>query len=88
MRTDKAGNPLWKSVYVRVILPEGHKELKWHYRAKPGMGCTEDNMEKLLGDVVEHLEKRFVYWEFKMVQIAANRFNFVYAGLKAAQIAA
>lgn len=79
------GEPLVKQVAVRVILPEGHPEQRRVFRpAEPRCGYNPSQVEELVGEVIDWLDKTYPYWEFRMVRVGAkgDAINFVYAGLR------
>lgn len=82
MRTAKGGEPAWKTLTVRVIPAEGHPRKRKVFRAPAGKLYVADGIDKLLDHVADYLEKRHPHWEFRLVELAPNVFNFVYVGLK------
>lgn len=80
---------LWKHVRFDV---EPSPEFKEHglklrpriFRAAPHCGFTEAQMDEWIMQIADSLEKQFPNWEFRFVQLGANRFKFVYVGEKKA----
>lgn len=76
-----AGKPAYKRVLVKVILPSGEVE-RYDYKAKPSQCFTEKTVDILLEALAEKLDETHKYWDFRLVPVGGNAFNFVYAGLK------
>lgn len=86
-RTDiHTGEPLCKRLTVRVFLPEGHNEQRQVFKARPGRAYTPANVEEILDKVIDHLDMKFVHWEFRMVKVGPCAYNFMYAGLRAGSL--
>lgn len=76
------GERLWRDWRVRVVIP-GQKDIIWHDRIKQARhGWTADQLDAMMEQVADHLEKRFPTIEFRLVELAPNAWNFVYAGRK------
>lgn len=66
---------------MRIFPPNG-LPVKHKYHAPAGRCFSETDIEKVLEQQAEIIEKNHALWEFKPVQVAPNRFNFIYAGLR------
>jgi hypothetical protein len=82
MRVDKDGNSLVRHIDLKIITPEGHNPIHQILRAGPRQGFREEDIDTTLDNATEHVEKRFPFWEFRVVERGRNAFTFVYAGLK------
>jgi len=71
-----------KHIAVRVIPAEGHRGDKYTFRAPPGRVYMEDSREKVIEHVIDYLDKKYPYWDFRIVEVGATQVNFVYAGLR------
>jgi hypothetical protein len=73
-----------RRVKIRVILPEGTgiKPLRFEVKAGPHRGFGDTGIDEVLEHAAQQIEKRFPLWEFRLVPIAENAFNFIYAGLR------
>jgi hypothetical protein len=67
---------------VRIIPAEGHAEDAYAFKAPPGRFYRQEDEEKVIEKVVEHLDARYPYWNFRMVKVGAGKYNFVYDGLR------
>jgi hypothetical protein len=81
MKSEKLG-VVFRYLQFRLILPEGWKPRKFKTRAGPGKCFTEKNVDAVLERVAEKIETDFPHWEFTMMQVGPNSYNFIYAGLK------
>ena len=75
------GEKLWRDATTRVVIP-GQKDIVWRSHAPARRGYSEAGLDKMLDQVADHLEKRFPTIEFRVVELAPNRVNFIYAGRK------
>jgi hypothetical protein len=82
MRRDDKGNPLYRHVDIKVILPEGRKSIHQVVHAPPRQGFHPDGIDEIVSKTIEQLDARFKYWNFRMIQRGANAFTFVYDGLR------
>jgi len=78
-----AGQRLYKRVTIRVIGPpaednDKQQDFKWYPRAPAGRGYSESDIQGMLEQCATHLEKRFPVWEFRLVELGPDRFNFVF----------
>jgi hypothetical protein len=78
----KDGKPLYKRIVCKIILPEGHKSFTHAFKCPAKKGYTEQGVEEQIILVAEWLEKKYIYWEFRLVPTGPNTFSFIYAGLK------
>jgi hypothetical protein len=69
-----------KHITVRMIPPPGYAEDSYTFHAPPGRHYSDP--QDVLDHVVEYLDKKYPLWDFKVVQVARDKFNFVYAGLR------
>ena len=78
------GSPAWKRVTMRVIPPEGHPDIEGVIvaKAQPGRCYTAEAVEDIIDKMIERLDQRFPYWNFKMIRLGPDRVNFVYDGLR------
>lgn len=71
-----------KNIHVRMIPPEGHREDSYTFKAPPGRWYTEESEQEAIEKVVDYLDKKYQYWNFKMVKVGHGKYNFVYDGLR------
>ena len=71
---------LWKRVTIRTFNVENRGSFVRTFRARPGNGYSEKNIEKLLEQVAEQIERRFPGHEYELVELGEARFNFVWRG--------
>jgi len=69
-----------KHITVRMIPRPGYAEDSYTFHAPPGRHYSDP--QDVLDHVVEYLDKKYPLWEFKIVQVGAGKFNFVYVGLR------
>jgi len=82
MPRSTSGKALFKRVELKIIPPEGHPAKKEIVHAGPGRVFTERGIDAMLEHAAANIEKEFPLWNFRLVPIAPNAFNFVYAGLR------
>jgi hypothetical protein len=82
MKRSATGERLWREFRVRVVIP-GTKDIVWRLHPPAKRGYSAADLDKMLDQVAEYLEKRFPSIEFRMVELAPNVCNFIYAGRKA-----
>ena len=75
-----AGWSGYRKVTLKVFPPLGEKMRSVTHRAQPGRCYIPEEIEQMTDDLAEHLDKNFPDMEFRMVEVAPNAFNFVYAG--------
>jgi hypothetical protein len=71
-----------KHITVRVIPAEGHAEDKFTFRAPPGKQWNDLSREQIVEKVIEHLDKKYPFWNFRKVDVGPTQMNFVYDGLR------
>lgn len=71
-----------KQIHIRMIPPEGHQEDAYTFRAPAGRHYTEESEQTAVEKVVEYLDKKYPWWEFKMVRVGRGKYNFIYDGLR------
>jgi len=81
LKRSASGERLWREMRVRVCIP-GMKDIVWRSHPPARRGYSAADLDKMLDQVAEHLEKRFPSIEFRMVELAPNMFNFIYEGKK------
>jgi len=77
-----AGPRPLKQIKIRIIPAEGHAEDKQTFHAPPGRHYTDESIEHVVEKVIEHLDKKYPWWEFRMVKVGRGQYNFVYDGLR------
>ena len=71
----KEGERLHKRMFVKVVV-QG-KVQPHNFTAPAGKGYTEQEMDETRERVVDYLDHRFPYFDFKEVQIAPNAWNYI-----------
>lgn len=81
---DKAGNRLWKRVTFEIVLPPGTglKVPLRVFKAGAHRGFSTTDIDMLLKLMVNKTEEQFPLLEFRLVEINAAHFKFVYAKMK------
>ena len=85
MRTDKAGNTLWRTVSVKVIFPDGiFPDRVYKQHAGPKQGFGPDGVDQMLNQIADQLDELYPWWQFRPVDLSpigsTIRFAFVFAG--------
>jgi hypothetical protein len=80
MKPAKDGSKLWKRLEVKIIV--GEKVMPHVFRAPPKRGYSAADIEESLERVIEHLDAKFPTLEFKQVELARNKFNFIAIGAR------
>jgi hypothetical protein len=75
-----AGDTLWKHIEIKVMV-QG-KTQKHDFRAPVERGYSEKQIDETRERVVEYLDKRFPYFNFREVQVGPNKFNYIATGLR------
>jgi hypothetical protein len=76
---NKSGDVLYKRMFFKVII--GEKQIRFDYVAPGHMqGFPPSAIVQQLTAVVDHIDKSFPKLDFRMVELAPNRFNFVCTG--------
>src|SRR5580765_6927265 len=83
MKHSAAGDRLYRDLRVRVVIP-GQKDIVWNDRIKQGRryGWTAEQLSGMFDKFADQLEQRFPTIEFRVVELAPNQLNFIYAGRK------
>jgi hypothetical protein len=76
----KTGEQLAKSVSVKVFHPGNKKFKRVIFRADPKMGWLDEGVDQILDTIAINLEKQFPMFDYQMVQVGPNAFNFVCRG--------
>lgn len=71
-----------RQVTVKVILPEGKLGDYQKFHAPAGCAYSEANIENVVEHVINHLDKKYPLWDFRMIRIGQGKFVFAYAGLR------
>jgi hypothetical protein len=71
-----------KVVTVRVIPPAPFKAQTHRIKAHPGYHYEDSHVDDLLSIVADRVEQQFSKWEFRLVQLGPDKFNFVFSGEK------
>ena len=77
-----AGPRPLKQITIRIIPAEGHAEDKQVFHAPPGRHYTPESEEHAVELVVEHLDRKYPWWNFRMVKVGRGQYNFVYDRLR------
>lgn len=76
----KDGQRLFRKVKAKIFFPGNQKHLPLEHRAPNGQGITEDGIAKWLENVSSAIEKKFPGHEYRMVELSACSFNFIWVG--------
>lgn len=77
MNHSAKGEPLVKSITVKLFAEGNVGYRKYKINAGAGRGFTEAQVQTQLEELAEHIEKAMPGVEHRLVQIAPNSFNFV-----------
>lgn len=88
MLKDKAGNRLFRKVWVKIIYPDAIFPPKIQTQhAGPKQGFGPEGIDDILMQIADKLEELFPYWEFQMTELAPQgrtaRYVFTFAGYSA-----
>jgi hypothetical protein len=72
----------WTEVIIKVIPPPPHKAQIHKIRAHPGHAYEESHIHDLLSVLADKVDTQFTKWEFRLVELAPNRFSFIFDKLK------
>jgi hypothetical protein len=86
MPRDAKGNRLHRHIEFKIILPKGEKPILLKIRANPHCGFNPTQIDEKLESVVEFIEKKWPFLEFRLVELGPAAFNFVCRGFKQAKI--
>ena len=71
-----------KLIKVRIILPEGHATQKVDFHAPPGRHYDDGSEAQAIEKVIDYLDEKYLYWNFRMVRVGRGQYNFVYDGIR------
>jgi hypothetical protein len=74
----KVGETLHKRLIVRVFSPENKASYLVQRVAPAGQGFTPSSITSMLDELGSRIEKKFPDHEYRLVELAPNRFNFVW----------
>jgi len=85
MLHDATGNRLFKKVDIKIVFPDKTLAVKaMHQHAPAKQGFSGDNIDEMLMNVADQLDKLYPWWSFKMVELTplgrTARYNFVCTG--------
>lgn len=83
MKVSKEGEQLWHCLMVRVFSPGNDGALTKRFVAGPGKGYSSEAIDKLLDAIAEDIDRGRPDDDYELVQVASNRFNFVWRGKRA-----
>lgn len=72
--------PIYKDCAFKIVV--GKKEFFHAFRAEPGKAYVAEDCEQMLENVVKYCDEKLPTLEFRMVQLAVNRFNLIAVGVK------
>lgn len=72
----------WKLVEIRVFGAGNEESIRRRYHAPRGRGFTVKGVDEIVEAVAKEVEQRMPGHEFKLVELAPNRFNFVWQKLR------
>ena len=73
----KAGERLYRFVLIKVFQPGNEAFDKIYRRAPGGQGIGEREIQKHLFAIADRLEAERPAFEYRVVELAPNQFNFV-----------
>lgn len=82
MKRLSSGQPGWKTLFVKVFTPHNSGSHNSRTHAKPGRAFSKANIQEMLDDVVDQLDMKYPEHEWRMVELAPNKFNFVWVKQK------
>jgi len=74
----KDGQVIFKKIKAKVFSPGNSKCFVREHRAPAGRGITEEGIANYLKNVSDAIEKLWPGHEYRLVELAANSFNFVW----------
>ena len=85
MRTDKAGNKLYRKMTVKIIFPDGiFPDRNYLQHAGPKQGFGPEGVDQMLNQIADELDSLYPWWNFKPVELSpigsTIRFAFIFAG--------
>lgn len=72
------GGVIYKQVRIRVFGVENKTRTTRTFTAPPGKGYNHEGIGELLDGIADDLDTRFPQDEWRMVDLAPNKFNFVW----------
>lgn len=75
---NKSGDPLCKYVTVRIFWPKNERSALRNYKAGPKQGINSEGVTHILEECSTFIEKKWPKDEYRLVELAPNRFNFVW----------
>lgn len=77
----KTSEIVHKTICIKVFIPPDNRLGKRIVvKSKPGTHFTPEGIENLLLKVANDIETKWPMYEFRLVPLRANEFNFVYEG--------
>lgn len=86
--TNRDGARIYKHLRIRVVAPAGEQNQRICYTAPSKHGFGEAAIAEMLEQTAAELEAKNPRLEFRLVELAPDRFNLVYAGEKQGSAAA
>lgn len=85
MRTDKAGNRLYRKMTVKIIFPAGiFTDRTYMQHAGPRQGFSPDGVDQMLLQIADDLDSLYPWWNFEPVELSpigsTIRFVFKFVG--------
>lgn len=78
-------SPAWKFIEIKVVgMPDGVKDSVIRQQARPGHAFGKEAVDEAVWRIANIVDQKYPAWEFKMVELAPNRFNFVWTGRRVA----
>lgn len=81
-RRSGTGERLVSSLHVKVFGFENRSCTKRTLKPQPGKGWNQKGVDARLDAIAEDLETRLPGYEYKLVQVGSNAFNFIWVGAK------
>lgn len=79
---NKSGDRLYRKVTISVFSPDNKAVKRNRLYAGIKRGYTAENIETILRNAAEQVEKRFPQHEYSLVPVGPTEFNFVSLGRK------
>ncbi len=84
IRKDAQHGLIFKQLVGKVIVPNVKKQILVRRRSLPGKWFTALAIEQFLAEMEANLTKNMPAYDFRLVELAPNRFNFIGEEKKAA----
>jgi hypothetical protein len=81
----KTGDPLYRTVRIKVFAPGNAQVEKRIVTAPGGQGYSEDGVQQLLDDTANRIEHAMPGHEYRLVALGPATFNFVWVRYNAPQ---